>query len=146
MSRICLLAVLWLAASPALAAAPDSGQLGRLFLDAAQRQALVASRSAPGDGVIAVPELTPQVSAPRSLRVNGVVQRSGRPSLVWINQRPIESGDVVNDYRVRTDLSGVQLTDPSGRSLRLSVGQQLDLDSGRIVDSLPPGALDAGRR
>ena len=60
-------------------------ELGRLFFTPDQRAALDARRKA---RVPDKPAATPQVESPVT-RVNGVVQRSGGKSTVWVNGEAI---------------------------------------------------------
>ncbi len=81
-ARAAILAGLLCAAAAGGAAAQE---LGRLFFTPEQRAALDARRKA---RVPDKPAATPQVESPVT-RVNGIVQRAGGKSTVWVNGEAI---------------------------------------------------------
>lgn len=137
MSPRLALAVLLLAAASAAAAEP----LGRLFYTAPERQALVAARLR-GEPIDALSPTGPaEPVAPRLVSLTGIVERGSRPPLAWINGAAVEDGASLHGLRVRIAPPVIHLQSPRGRAHTLAVGQTLDLDSGRILDRLPPGSL-----
>ena len=135
--RLALTALLLAAAASTAAAEP----LGRLFYTAQERQALVAARQR-GEPVEALsPAGSGEAATPRLISLAGIVERGSRPPLAWINGTAVEDGASLHGLRVRIAPPGIRLQPPLGPAHTLAVGQTLDLDSGRILDRLPPGSL-----
>lgn len=68
-----------------------------------------------------------------TLRYQGVVQRSGAKSTVWINGKPLVQGD-----SAAPELKGTQAV-VAGQPLR--VGQSIDTTTGQRHDVVEPGAV-----
>lgn len=112
-----------IAATPTEAA--DS--LGRLFFTPAQRNALDAGKSLGKAG--------PVDPGPRNIFLNGVVTRSDAGRTVWVNGKAYHDTSP-DGIQVKTDPAAPASTEikVTGREqrARLKVGQQLDLNSGRV--------------
>jgi hypothetical protein len=113
---------------------------GRLFYTPQQRAALEDARRRN----IRAEELAAEAAkqrdkppVPRKVLVSGVVQRSDGTSVAWVNGKPVES-ETKDGLRVRHGASstGVVVYDPEKRrTVAVKVGQQVDLNTGRIEES-----------
>lgn len=131
--RLALVAALSTGAGAA--AAQDS--LGRLFFTPAQRVQLDESRRRPPapEPVWDVPNVPQPV---QSLSVDGIVRRSDGQATVWVNRQPTAAPQAVGPVRigpVRDAAEGADLRLPdNGRQVRVKVGQEVDVQSGRIQE------------
>jgi hypothetical protein len=128
--RVALWALLFVAGHPAGAAEP----LGRLFFTPEQRATLEALRLQPAS--------SPAMRTDR-IRVNGIIQRSGSPTTVWINGVPRAAlpGEVVAPA-ARQGAPAVQVTVPGkDERVRLKVGQSVDISGEEApAETNPPPA------
>lgn len=113
--------------------------LGRLFYTPAQRAALEEARrrNIRAEELAAEVAKRPQAPRSRNVVVTGVVQRSDGESFAWVNGKPVE-GETGDGLRVRhtSGATGVVVYDPEkGRTVRVKVGQQVDLLTGRVEES-----------
>lgn len=124
--------------------------IGRLFFTPPQRQQLDDARRRPS-APEAVPAI-PAVPAPpqsRSLSVDGIVRRNDGQATVWVNRMPTQAPQPAGAVRigpVRDAADGADLRLPdNGRRVRIKVGQEVDVQSGRIQESYrqPPPAAAA---
>jgi hypothetical protein len=125
---------------------PPDAALGRLFYTPAERAALLAARRAgPAVDPNAAANAAVPVTAPvlRRLRLDGLVHRDSQPSVAFLNQRSVEDGEQILDYRLIASPRGVTLISGNGQRIRLLVGQTLLVEEGRIVDPLPPSSLSS---
>lgn len=134
MMHLPVLLVLLLSAVDVSAAQP----IGRLFFTPAERTMLDEARRRPEPVVQEPPkEVEPP---PEIVTVTGVVRRSDGSTTVWINDRAVTPGRVVDGLEVapagRTGVPGrVTLRVPqTGRSVEIAVGQQYDLTSGTLSE------------
>lgn len=117
------------AALLALAASAGAEPLqGRLFFSADERARLDQTRQTSG-GIS--PAATDQVT------LSGLVKSSGGKTTVWINQAPqheneTPSGIAVTGQAAPDSSRGVPLRLPSGKTVKLKVGQTLDTAKGSI--------------
>jgi hypothetical protein len=120
--------------SPVISSAEEP--LGRLFFTPEQRAALDAGKK------IVAPKSTAQAPTPthRPLTLGGVVVRSDGERTVWANGKAYHN-DSPDGVEVRTNRGapGNAEVRVQGQSLaaRVKVGQQLDLNSGKVHDSAP---------
>jgi len=112
-------------------------ELGRFFFTPAQRTALDEARRRPHVAAKVEKTLPP---APEVVTLNGVVQRSDGTTTVWLNNKPVRSGETDEGLQVapsaRSGMSGnVTVRVPqTGRVVDLKVGQQVDVTSGRVEE------------
>lgn len=129
--------------------APPEAPLGRLLLTPAEREALVAARrtDAAPEVAAAAESRTSDSSRPvvPRLRLDGLVHRQTQPTLAFLNGRPVEDGGEILDYRLLAAARSVTLIASDGRRYRLQVGQSLLREEERIVDPVPPDALENAR-
>jgi len=110
---LCL--ALILAASAAAAAEP----LGRLFFTPEQRATLESLRLAPA---------TAAHTATDRIKVDGIIQRSGGPTTVWINGVPQTAAPGSVAPSGRAGAPAVEVTVPAkDERVRLKVGQSIEL-------------------
>jgi hypothetical protein len=113
---------------------------GRLFYTPQQRAALEDARRRNIRAEELAAEAAKQTNkppVPRKVLVSGVVQRSDGTSVAWVNGKPVES-ETRDGLRVRHGASstGVVVYDPEKRrTVAVKVGQQVDLNTGRIEES-----------
>jgi hypothetical protein len=137
MSRLILMLSLAALGTSAFAQEPE---LGRLFLTPEQRAVLDNARrnKIRAEALAATAAKKPKIPPARSVTINGIVSRSDGESTVWVNGRPIE-GQSEDGMRVTISpgsQSSVVVREPEkGKQVRLKVGQQADLISGRIQES-----------
>jgi hypothetical protein len=113
--------LLVLTALPCVAVAQE--KLGRLFFTPEQRIRLEQLENKP--------EGETEVIISDKIMVNGIVQRNGGSRVVWINGVP-QSQKGANGILVERDImpDSVPVKIPgTGNSVRLKVGQSIDLDS-----------------
>lgn len=121
----------------AAGAAGAAEPLGRLFFTPAQRAQLDAARSQKARAPLAAnkEESTP---APEVVTYRGLVRRSDGKTTVWINDRAIDDGRIASGIqlngRVRPDGSIVLEVPQTERSVRLKVGQSVEVLSGAIAE------------
>jgi len=129
---------------PALAMAamaathPASAEpLGRLFFTPEQRATLESLRLAPAAATTA--------ATTDRITVNGLVQRSGGPTTVWINGVPqtVPPQSIVPAGKTRTPAVQVPVPGEPGR-IRLKVGQSIEVNE-PAPDESGPGN-DSGTR
>ncbi|MCC6212184.1 MAG: hypothetical protein IT513_14195 [Burkholderiales bacterium] len=118
-----------------LGAAADvaAQELGRLFFTPEQRAALDARRKA---RVPDKPAAVPQVESPVT-RVNGVVQRAGGRSTVWVNNEAIQESAQADVQGTPRPAGGGRVTVPlgeGGSGVQMRVGESLNRGSGEISD------------
>jgi hypothetical protein len=121
--------ILCLAAAPGVAAQ----ELGRLFFTPDQRAALDARRKA---RVPDKPAAAPQVESPVT-RVNGVVQRAGGKSTVWVNSEAIPESSHTDAQGAPRPTGDGRVTVPlgeGGRGIQMRVGESLNRGSGEVSD------------
>jgi hypothetical protein len=133
--RVVLLA--GLASGAGAASAQDA--LGRLFFTPAQRAQIDEARRRP-----AAPEpvreavVAPAQPQPQSLSVDGIVRRNDGQATVWVNRKPTAAPEQAGAVRigpVRDASDGADLRLPDGgRRVRIKVGQEVDVQSGRIQE------------
>lgn len=115
--------------------------LGRLFYTPEERQALEAQRQGGG--------LAPDAPAGNRVTLNGIVQRAGGKTTIWLNRVPRYQGEGMPGMPAAAGKNGqalVRLPD-TGRAAVLKVGQTLDVSSGEIRDVYqrdPGGGAAAG--
>jgi len=124
----------------AAATGASAQELGRLFFTPEQRAALDARRKA---RVPDKPAATPQVESPVT-RINGVVQRRGGKSTVWVN------GEAIPDS-ARAEAQGMARPAGSGRvsvplgdgssGLDMRVGESLNRGTGEVSDVIGNGEI-----
>jgi hypothetical protein len=137
-----ILASLLGAAAPAPAAAQE---LGRLFFTPEQRTALDARRKA---RVPDKPAATPQVESPVT-RVNGIVQRSGGKSTVWVNGEAIPESAQAGSQGAPQPAGAGRVSVPLGegsRGLDMRVGESLNRGSGEVSDIVGKGEVKVSPR
>ena len=129
-----------------LAGVASAQELGRLFFTPEQRAALDARRKA------RVPDKPAAVAAIESpvTRVNGVVQRGGGKSTVWVNGEMIPEDARGEGARVtpRSPNPG-RVSIPAGEGPQrydLRVGESLDRGSGEVRDVVGEGEIRVGPR
>lgn len=132
-------------------AEPSAGTFGRLFTTPAERARLVSAVAVREAAVPApAPEVRPARQAPphrpRWIHVNGMIARSGRPVVAWVDgERAAYHGLHSGRGRVAGDApAGVRL-DAGGRTITVRPGQRLDPATGEIADVLrgqPEGRLE----
>jgi hypothetical protein len=108
-------------------------ELGRLFFTPEQRTALDARRKA---RVPDKPAAVPQVESPVT-RVNGVVQRAGGRSTVWVNNEPIPEGAQAEAAGAPRPTGDGRVNIPlgeGGRGIQMRVGEALNRGSGEVSD------------
>jgi hypothetical protein len=132
-----------------LGAATASGaaaqELGRLFFTPEQRAALDARRKA---RVPDKPAATPQVESPVT-RVNGVVQRAGGKSTVWVNGEAIPESAQAGSQGAPQPAGADRVSVPLGegsRGLDMRVGESLDRGSGEVSDIVGKDEVKVGPR
>ncbi|HEX4985621.1 MAG TPA: hypothetical protein VFV71_06040 [Burkholderiales bacterium] len=118
-----------LVASLVPASASVAEPLGRLFFTPAQRHMLDA-------GKYSTPRKT-EKPVPRTMQIDGIVTRSDAESTIWVNGKAYHDGSP-EGVRVGTDprtpeTGSVRV--PGKATARVKVGQQLELNSGRIQES-----------
>jgi len=134
-----------LGALPDMAAARDG--VGRLFFSPAQRQQLDEARRRPiAPEPVRDAAAVPAPSRTQSIAVDGIVRRSDGQATVWVNRAPTQAPQPTGAVRIgpvrdATDGADLRLPD-SGRRVRIKVGQEVDVQSGRIQESYrrPPPA------
>jgi hypothetical protein len=132
-----------------LGAASASGaaaqELGRLFFTPEQRTALDARRKA---RIPDKPAAAAQVESPVT-RVNGIVQRSGGKSTVWVNGEAIPESPQAGAQGAPRPTGAGRVTVPAGegdRSLDLRVGESLNRGSGEVRDVVGKDEVRVGPR
>jgi len=135
------LAALIAAIVGAAAATGASGQeLGRLFFTPEQRAALDARRKA---RVPDKPAATPQVELPVT-RVNGVVQRGGGKSTVWVNGEAIPESGRAEAQGIAHPAGSGRVSVPlgeGGKGLDMRVGESLNRGTGEVSDVIGNGEI-----
>jgi hypothetical protein len=137
-----MLAGLLCAAAAGGAAAQE---LGRLFFTPEQRTALDARRKA---RVPDKPAATPQVESPVT-RVNGVVQRAGGKSTVWVNGEAIPESPQAGAQGAPRPVGAGRVAVPLGegdRGLDMRVGESLNRGSGEVSDIVGKDEVKVGPR
>lgn len=134
-ARVVLLA--GLAGGAGAASAQDA--LGRLFFTPAQRAQIDEARRRP-----AAPEpvreavVVPAQPQPQSVSVDGIVRRNDGQATVWVNRKPTAAPEQAGAVRigpVRDASDGADLRLPDGgRRVRIKVGQEVDVQSGRVQE------------
>lgn len=130
-------------AAPQPAASIERAQLGRLFFTPTERTVLDDMRRRPSAPKVAQSkqEKPPLPPAPEFVTLNGVVRRSDGTTTVWLNNKPVrgrqsEEGLVVSPSTRPNAPGAVTVRMPeSGRSVDLKVGQQVEVNSGRVAEA-----------
>jgi len=120
-------------------------ELGRLFFTPEQRAALDARRKA---RVPDRPAAVPQVESPVT-RVNGIVQRAGGKSTVWVNGEAIPERTQAAGQAIPHPAGAGRVTLPSvegSAGLDLRVGESLNRGSGEVSDLIGKGEVKVGPR
>jgi hypothetical protein len=107
-------------------------ELGRLFFTPEQRTALDARRKA---RVLDKPAATPQAESPVT-RVNGVVQRAGGKSTVWVNGEAIPDSPQAGAQGAPRPAGGGRVSVPGegSKGIDMRVGESLNRGSGEVSD------------
>jgi hypothetical protein len=108
-------------------------ELGRLFFTPEQRAALDARRKA---RVPDKPAAVPQVESPVT-RVNGVVQRAGGRSTVWVNNEAIPESPQAEAAGAPRPTGDGRVNIPlgeGGQGIQMRVGESLNRGSGEVSD------------
>ncbi len=125
-----------LCAATGAAVAQDG--FGRLFFTPAQRAQLDESRRRPTAQPARTVPGAPAPVQPQSLSVDGIVRRNDGQATVWLNRAPTaapQTGGTVRIGPVRDAADGADLRLPdSGRRVRIKVGQEVDIQSGRVQE------------
>lgn len=144
--RIATLAAIFAGVLGAAAAAGTAAQeLGRLFFTPEQRAALDARRKA---RVPDKPAAAAQVESPVT-RVNGVVQRAGGKSTVWVNGEAIPEGRQAEAQGAARPAGAGRVSVPlgeGGTGLDMRVGESLNRESGQVSDIVGKGEVKVGAR
>ncbi len=123
-----------LVAGVPIAASAAGEPLGRLFFTPQERARLERQRGAdsPGDAA----------ARPSSVRVGGVVARSGGRNTVWLNGTALDAAghDRPVELRPNSPATVVVRVEP-GRTARLKVGESIDLPGGDKHDALGGGRV-----
>ena len=122
-----------------LATSPVHGmgeELGRLFFSPAEREALENGRRDAARGAAADP-------AP--VRIDGVLLRSGRPGVVWMNGTASELRSEANASPARSP-GAVALRVGGETRVEVRVGSTFDSAAGTTRDLIESGAISARRR
>jgi len=138
-----VLAVFWLLQPlPGMAA---EQAMGRLFFRPEQRAQMdVARQQEPGVKIAA--DSRENESPAVNITLNGVVSRSDGRATVWLNNRPESGSQLGRGITLQSKLRQVNIQARDGRaSVPLTVGQRLDIASGRVEEAyrrapLPPPA------
>jgi len=119
-------------------------ELGRLFFTPEQRTALDARRKA---RVPDKPAATPQVESPVT-RVNGVVQRTGGKSTVWVNGEAIPESTQAGAQGAPRPAGGGRVSVPGegSRGIDMRVGESLNRGSGEVSDIVGKDEVKVGAR
>ena len=120
-------------------------ELGRLFFTPEQRAALDARRKA---RLPDKPAATPQAESPVT-RVNGIVQRSGGRSTVWVNGEAIPEDSQAAGQGAPQPAGAGRVTVPAGEGAKgrsLRVGESLNRDSGEVSDIVGKDEVKVGPR
>jgi len=124
--RHALLLCLALAAGATAAAEP----LGRLFFTPEQRATLESLRLAPA---------TAAATATDRIKVDGIIQRSGGPTTVWINGVPQTAAPGSVAPSGRAGAPAVEVTVPAkDERVRLKVGQSIELTGPEPAEAASP--------
>lgn len=132
-----------LALALALLAGPaGAAPLGRLFATPAERAALDAKRGG-GAGADAAAQAAAAAAAaaapppppppPPPTRLDGVVQRSGGKSTVWLNQVP--QNEPYNQFGPDPAAAALRLQLSTGQTVILKPGQRFDPADGSVRES-----------
>jgi len=118
--------------------AAQAEPLGRLFFTPEQRVQLDVARSHRSRGPVI--EAPPEEEASSAvLTYSGIVQRNDGKSTVWINNRPVPGAaaatELQGNARVQRDRAVTVPLPQQKRSVRLKVGQSVELGSGEVTES-----------
>lgn len=116
--------------------------LGRLFFTPERRAALERQRQ------LNIQEQTQETIEVASVRLNGLVRRSGNKGTVWINGRPQQldstgTGVLVTPSAKEVDRVGIRVGDENPSSLK--VGETLNRATQEMTDGLAGGQLKINR-
>lgn len=114
-----------------LSAAAQENRLGRLFYTPEERHKLDQKR-----GVVE------RDSGPQNVIINGMVTRTGRAPILFIDGKEAPSADAGGNRSAQFS-QGVQLKTEEGRPISAKPGQVVDLSNGRVMENyqLVPGAI-----
>lgn len=124
-------------------------QVGGLILSPVQRQNLEFVRRAGGaderqrsyDDFL----LGGGAAVSDTLRISGVVIRSGNRSTVWVNNQPLYGQAAPSALRSLAGQAGVIGERSGNMSIKSKPGQIIDVPTRQAVDLLPPGAIVINR-
>lgn len=141
-AMLCLLASL-----PTIAMATQP--LGRLFYTPEQRARMDVARQQERSVRIEDEEATAPAPPPANIILNGVITRSDGKTTVWINNKPQSPEQAGQGVGIQGKGGQVNVTMPDAhRSVRLKVGQSLDVTSGKVEEvyrrALPPVPVEMG--
>lgn len=134
--------------------AAEVAPIGRLFSTPAERANLDRLRQTAkrGEPINLANKLANEQTAPEvpviveelvreQFSLDGFVRRSSGKGTTWINQIPQNEDAVSQNIRVRQQLSkppAVSILLPSGKRLKLKVGQTFDAVTGRVLEVYEP--------
>lgn len=138
-------------AVPGTPASAEPADMGRLFFTPAQRAAMDEARRRPQ---AAVAESQAQEPPPSGyVTLNGIVRRSDGATTIWLNNKQVrgrksEDGVLVGPSRAGAAPGSVTVQVPqTGRVVDIRVGQQLEIDSGKVKEAYraapSPGMAEA---
>lgn len=110
--------------------------LGRLFFTPEQRSVLERQRQTGRAD-------QPSIAGAESLRLDGLLTRSGGRSTVWVNGQALYDPHAAGIRPVAGQARAATAT-ASGKATEMRVGETLDPSTGTRSDLLPTGALSAG--
>ncbi|RPI46685.1 MAG: hypothetical protein EHM59_06780 [Betaproteobacteria bacterium] len=129
------------AIAPAAVQTDGSQALGRFFFTPGQRAALDEARRRPTAARADTAQKAPLPPAPDYVTLNGVVRRSDGTTTVWLNNKPVRSGQTEEGLQVAPSTraagagSAVTVRVPqTGTIVNLKVGQQVDVTSGKVEE------------
>ena len=124
------------------AAPAASADLGRLFFTPTQRAAMAEARRRPQAAVAESQAQEPPQQPPSGyVTLNGIVRRSDGTTTIWLNNKQVrdrksEDGVLVRPARAGAAPGSVTVQIPqTGRVVDIRVGQQLDIDSGKVKEA-----------
>lgn len=136
--------VLLLALSGLCQAQTAAPELGRLFSNATERQALNRMRSEspvqvdlPPSAPLAATEAQPEKQT-QSIVINGLVQHGNRDGVVWINGERVDGVSGPGEVRVYSSAgreAKVVVGVLNRRAVTLKPGQRLQVDKGKVEES-----------
>ena len=139
-------ALLPLALVLAVGNAPAAEPLGRLFFTPAQRAQLDVARNQKSRATLASDQ-EEAAPVPEVVTYSGIVRRNDGKTTVWINNRAVNDGNAADrspvSSRVRPDGSVILEVPKTDRSVKLKVGQSVEIVSGTIEEPYERRAVAA---